>query len=158
MIEDLEIRRYSADKVRPLRQVILRPGQPIAAVTYPGDEVSNTLHLGALLKGDLVGVASVFEESPPGKNYSKAWRLRGMGVLGTFQGLGIGKLLLMHSIAYIAGHGGASIWCNARTPVIGFYRSMGFSSRGDEFNIPGAGPHYFMERPVYPEEVYLASL
>ncbi|MGD2156001.1 MAG: GNAT family N-acetyltransferase [Anaerolineales bacterium] len=148
----INIRRISAEQARPLRQIVLRPGQPEAAVTYPGDDAPETLHLGAYLEDKLIGVASVFLDSNTMQASLDAWRLRGMGVLEHFQGQGIGRALLQRCITYIASRGGTSLWCNARTPVLGFYLAMGFTPSGSEFHIPGAGPHYFMSRPIELED------
>jgi hypothetical protein len=37
------------------------------------------------------------------------------------------------------------VWCNARTPAVGFYEKLGFSTIGEEFELPPIGPHYLME-------------
>jgi GNAT superfamily N-acetyltransferase len=145
-------RRITAEEARPLRQQVLRPGQPRSAVIYPGDESPETLHLGAYFEDDLIGAASVFRDSKMRKGSLDSWRLRGMGVLECYQGCGVGRVLLQRCIAYIASRGGTLLWCNARTPVLDFYRAMGFAPSGDEFQIPGAGPHYFMSRPIEPQE------
>ncbi len=152
MEESITYRRITAEQARPLRQQVLRPGQPGSAVTYLGDECPETLHLGAYFEDHLIGTASVFRDTKMSKVSLEAWRLRGMGVLDRYQGHGIGRLLLKCCITYIASRGGTLLWCNARTPVLGFYRSMGFTPSGDEFQIPGAGPHYFMSRPIEPQE------
>ena len=40
------------------------------------------------------------------------------------------------------------IWCNARTHAAGFYARHGFRTQGGVFDIPTAGPHYRMLRPI----------
>lgn len=150
MDEEMTFQRITAEQARPLRQQVLRPGQPRSAVTYPGDESPETFHLGAYFEDELIGVASVFLDSKMSKGILDAWRLRGMGVLERYRGHGIGRELLQCCITYIASRRGTLLWCNARTPVLGFYRAMGFTPSGDEFHIPGAGPHYFMSLPIEP--------
>jgi len=44
----------------------------------------------------------------------------------------------------VAGQGGTMLWFNARTVAVPFYEKHGFATRGDEFEIPGVGPHYVM--------------
>ena len=65
-----------------------------------------------------------------------------------FQGRGFGAKLLEASIGYVAQQKGNRLWCTARIPASGFYRSRGFGVEGGEFEVKNAGPHYFMCRPV----------
>ncbi|MBW8048806.1 MAG: GNAT family N-acetyltransferase [Cytophagales bacterium] len=60
------IRSISASDTRPLRQQLLRPNQHIDELVYEGDDANDTLHAGAFLKGQLVGIASVFRQPRPG--------------------------------------------------------------------------------------------
>jgi hypothetical protein len=36
------------------------------------------------------------------------------------------------------------VWCNARSPVVGFYAREGFATEGEEFVLPSIGPHFLM--------------
>ena len=38
------------------------------------------------------------------------------------------------------------LWCNARTPAVGFYQRMGWAVVSDVFEIPTAGPHVRMTK------------
>lgn len=145
----LTIRPISAAQTRPLRQRVLRPHQPPEALVYPGDEDGETLHVGGYLDGEgPIAVASVYredrEESPGGRG----WRLRGMAVLPESQGAGYGAALLHACMAHAKLHGGEELWCNARTTAAGFYRRLGFTAAGPEFELPGIGPHFLMWRPL----------
>ncbi|MCH8318681.1 MAG: GNAT family N-acetyltransferase [Bacteroidetes bacterium] len=60
------IRSISAADTRPLRQQLLRPDQHTDELVYEGDDANDTLHAGAFLKGQLVGIASVFRQPRPG--------------------------------------------------------------------------------------------
>lgn len=139
------IRRVDAATVRPLRHAVLRPGQPLSEVTYPADEVG--AHFAAYDGDRLLGVASVFAEDYPDTG-EPGWRLRGMAVDPAARGRGIGAALLAATIEYAAAAGGRLYWCNARTPVLGFYARQGLSVAGAEFEIPGGGPHHRMRRPL----------
>jgi GNAT superfamily N-acetyltransferase len=138
------IRRISAAETRPLRQVILRPHQRVEELVYPGDDSPDAAHFGAFLDGELTGIASVCREPPHGEVSEGAWRLRGMAVAPQLQRRGIGSLLLRACIDHARQHGGTTMWFNARTPAIPFYRAHGFQVRGEEFVVLHAGPHYFM--------------
>jgi ribosomal protein S18 acetylase RimI-like enzyme len=145
---NITVRPISAADTRPLRSAILRPGQPPHMLAYAGDDAPDTLHLGAFDNGELVGIASIYREPPPGEELAGAWRLRGMATVDKVRGRGYGRALLTACIEHIQAQGGAVLWCNARTPAMGFYTSLGFSVRGEPFELPGIGEHFFMWRPI----------
>ncbi|WP_241759439.1 GNAT family N-acetyltransferase [Pyxidicoccus parkwayensis] len=128
---------------------MLRPNQSPNMVVYPGDEDVDTVHLGAYTSGRLVGVASLYREPPPDSlRTTTAWRLRGMAVDKTLQGSGFGAALLRACLEHALQQGGTQVWCNARATAMGFYRSLGFSQKGDPFELPGIGLHHFMWRTL----------
>lgn len=143
-----ELRPIPAAETRPLRQRVLRPHQPPEALVYPGDDAAETLHLGAYIGGEQVGVASLFCEAPPGEDEPDSWRLRGMAVTPGAQGGGHGRALLEACLAHAKAQGGARVWCNARTTASGFYLRLGFVVVGDAFELPGIGPHHLMSRAL----------
>jgi predicted GNAT family N-acyltransferase len=142
-----EIRPLSAEEVRPLRQVVLRPGQAPESCVYPGDDVADTVHLGALDDaGRVVAIASLYREDRAG-GAAGGWRLRGMATDPGVRGAGHGAAVLAASIDHVAAAGGSELWCNARMPAVGFYRRAGFEVVSDEFEVEGIGPHVVMVRP-----------
>ena len=145
-----DIRLISAEETRPLRRAILRPSQSPEESVYPGDYLASTLHLGVYLHDELVGVASVYCESPPGTKEADAnwWRLRGMAIKPELQGQGYGRALLEKCLAHVAAQGGTVMWCNARATAAGFYRSAGFHVVGEAYELPGIGAHYMMRRSL----------
>lgn len=145
---DIAIRAISAAGTRPLRSAILRPGQPPDMLVYPGDDAPDTLHLGAFEGDELVGIASIYHEPQPGDERPGAWRLRGMATIDRVRGKGHGRALLTACIDAIRARGGELLWCNARTPAMGFYKSLGFSVRGEPFELPGIGEHFLMWRAI----------
>jgi ribosomal protein S18 acetylase RimI-like enzyme len=145
-----EIRRIGAHDTLVLRHEILRPHQAPEELVYPGDLDQASLHVGAFVDGSLVGVASVLPRPMPDGPPGPAWQLRGMAVRPEFRGRGFGRGMLRACIDYVATGGGGTMWCNARTPALSLYRAAGFETRGDEFGIPHAGPHYVMWLRVEP--------
>lgn len=145
----LTIRPISAEEARPLRHAMLRPDAPPEKSVYPGDDAPTTRHAGAFVEGELVGVATVLHQPPPGSDNMGAWRLRGMAVRGNTQRRGYGRALLEHCIAYLQEQGATLFWCNARTPAMPFYETLGFQTEGDEFLTDE--PHYRMWRKIEPE-------
>ncbi|MEM1043631.1 MAG: GNAT family N-acetyltransferase [Bacteroidota bacterium] len=151
----MTVRPITAAETRPLRSTVLRPGQPPGSLVYPGDDAPGSFHAGALLDGEVVGIASIFPEPMPvapraGFDPADAFRLRGMATRPDLQGTGLGRAVLGRCIEHIRTTGTVLLWCNARTPALGFYERLGFETVGEEFGIPGIGPHYVMWKDVRP--------
>lgn len=139
-----EIVLLETDAVSPLRRQILRPHQRVFECSHPSDYTHDALHVGATVAGHLASVATIARE-PFGEDPSDTdWRVRGMATLPEAHGLGLGGLLLETCIKHAEQRGARLIWCNARTPAVGFYRRFGFEVHGTEFQLPNIGPHYVM--------------
>ena len=139
-----EIRRISADETLPLRSDILRPGRPLEAAKFAGDEAESTTHLGALVDGKIVGIASLFSAGMPEKPGLNALQLRGMATAENVRDLGVGRALVAACVEAARKSGAELLWCNARTSAVGFYLKCGFKVEGNEFDIPDVGPHFRM--------------
>ena len=146
------VERVTADVTFPLRQRVLRPHETVDELALPGDADADTGHFAAFADdGEVVGTASVRREPPPWEpDDARAWRLRGMATAEGARGRGIGGRVLDAVIDHVAMRGGGLLWCNARTPAVGFYRRAGFETRGDEWVDPVIGPHIVMLRWVDP--------
>lgn len=155
----LTVTRIAADQTIPLRSSVLRAGHPVSECMFPGDDDDLTFHAGAMLDGRIVSIASLYQEPrtpdapggvTPGPAHAAgtAWRLRGMATEPDLRGSGAGRAALEACEAHARANGATLLWCNARTPAIGFYERMGWTAYGDEFEIPTAGPHYVMERTL----------
>jgi GNAT superfamily N-acetyltransferase len=72
-----------------------------------------------------------------------------MATLPDFQGQGLGRAVINHSLDQVWAAGGQLLWCNARLIAVDFYKKLGFATIGTEFTIPSIGPHLvmFVERP-----------
>ena len=149
---DFEIRPISVADALPLRQKLLRPHQTLENLVHPDDDAPDSLHVGAFLDGQLVGVASVSRSSPPGEVDQNVWQLRSIATVPEMRRAGCGAALACACITHVAAHGGTALWCNGRTSALAFYRALGFQTRGEEFQVPYTGPHYVMWRRVYPHE------
>jgi GNAT superfamily N-acetyltransferase len=147
-VSEITIRPVTAAEVRPLRSAILRAGRPAEESIYPGDDEPEALHAGAFAGGEIIGVASVFREPPPGEADARAWRLRGMALVPAARRKGHGRALLEFCFAHVSERGGAVLWCNARSTAVEFYRSLGFHRIGEEFETPDGIPHFYMRRPI----------
>ena len=130
-----------AEECLPLREQILRPGQPPSAYNYAEDGHPRALHFAVKDGRKVIGVASLLPEGR--KDAREAWRLRGMAVAEDRRSQGLGHMLLLAVQAVVDQRGGG-LWCTARTPVEGFYQRHGFVRQGAPFEIEGAGPHVVM--------------
>jgi len=136
----------SASDVRPMRRAILRPGQAADELVYPGDEDPASLHLASFREGEIVGIASVMPGGHPRDPRGGDWRIRGMAVAEAHRGRGIGTTLLSACEAHARVRGGSRLWCNARIAARDLYLDGGMVIEGDEFEIPGIGPHLLMSK------------
>lgn len=140
----IQIRPITAAQTHPLRLAVLRPGRPLESVVFPGDDAPQACHLGAFSGEDIFGIASLYPEPLPGEAASGDWRLRGMAIAPDHQRQGIGRVLLAACLEHVRSQGGTRLWCNARSTARCFYEAQGFTIRGEEFDIPGVGPHFVM--------------
>lgn len=146
-----EIRRITAAETWPLRQAILRPGQPVEAAQFPGDQAPATRHFGAFEAGHLLAIGSLFHAALPEKPGSPAFQLRGMATVPAARGRGLGRALALAGIAAARHAGVELVWCNARAPAVAFYRKLGFEVISPEFEIAGIGPHFRMTLALGPQ-------
>ncbi|MCA1690793.1 MAG: GNAT family N-acetyltransferase [Actinobacteria bacterium] len=123
--------------------------RPAESSVYPGDDHPSTVHLGAFLEDQLVGIASLYaERRGTGKAEGPGWRLRGMASSPEVRGRGVGRALLHACVEHVARRGGGELWCNARMPAVPFYATSGFEVVSEQFDIPDIGPHVVMRRMV----------
>lgn len=144
----IDIRPAALAEIRRLRHLVLRPHQRPDELVYDHDDAADALHLGAYDDGELVAIASVTREPPPGDDDGSAWRIRGMATLLEHRSQGLGGALLERCVDHARERGGAFVWLNGRTPAATFYERHGFVARGAEFESPGLGPHREFRRPL----------
>lgn len=145
-----EIRRITAGETIALRHPILRAGLARETAVFPGDEAETSIHLGAFAEdGRLVGVATLhYVPLLDRPDFDSAYQLRGMATVPEVRGQGAGRALVEACIVAAREAGAQWVWCNARTPAAGFYSRHGFKTTGGIFEIPTAGPHVRMMRPL----------
>ena len=142
----LELRRATLDEILSLRHAVLRPGLPLDAASFEGDDEPTTRHLGAFLPatGDAVGCVSCMRRPRHGAD---AWQVRGMATRSDLAGCGIGRALLAFTLDVLRAEGGPRLlWCNARVSALRFWERSGWDVVSDVFDIPGVGPHRVLQR------------
>lgn len=134
-----ETRVVDPDVTLALRQKVLRPHQTPEQVKAAGDGLPG---IAVFVDGEVVACASVRPEPMPGDPREGDWRLRGMASDPAVRGQGYGAIALNAALDHARARGAKRVWCNARTPALGFYERHGFAVAGEEFDLPDAGPHY----------------
>ena len=139
----LKIKPITASETHAIRHTVLRPGRPIEECIFDGDEDKKTIHLGAFINQDLIGIASFVVDH---KDYftGKQYRLRGMAVLPEYRKKGYGKKLVSHGEKLLHEQGINTLWFNAREVALHFYNGLGFMVKGKPFEIETVGTHYVM--------------
>lgn len=146
---DIEVLPIPPEQTHVLRHTVLRQHQTLEEMVYPGDTLETTLHLGAFrsfeaLPTEHVGIVTLSSEPMPGASVEGDWRLRGMAVAASAQGMGVGRMIVERALLEASDRGVKRIWCKARVSAMGFYEKLGFAAAGDVFEIAGIGPHYVM--------------
>lgn len=139
---DVRVQRISSAEVRPLRQLVLRPGRPFEETAFPGDDAPGAAHFGAVRGDELLAVATLLDAPHPERAGLRACQVRGMASHPSVRGLGFGALALAACVAEARERGAALLWCNAREAALGFYVRAGFCATGERFEIEGIGPHF----------------
>jgi ribosomal protein S18 acetylase RimI-like enzyme len=133
--------------VNLLQWRVLRSGPP--PQEFPADP-PGAFSVAAFDAADgVIGAATFLPEASPDVALPDQWRLRGMATDPALQGQRIGAAVLERGMAEVAARGGRSIWCNARSSALGFYRRAGFATIGEEFVIADLGiPHVLAARAI----------
>jgi len=151
----MEIRRITMEETIDVRHQTLRVGRPRETAYLADDNEPGVFHLGAFVNGVHAGVASFYHQphaevlaEMPGTDPAVLFRLRQMGTLPEFRGMGMGKALLEAAYPQLREAGGEVLWCDARVVALKFYEACGFVIIGEEYDVPNVGPHFRMWRQV----------
>ncbi len=146
--ENFEITRITATETYPVRHPVLRAGKPLKTCAFTGDDVSTTIHLGLFDKKRLIGVLSLMKISNDLFFQTSQYQLRGMAILKSYQGKGLGNLLINESEHILTNKNIDLVWCNARIIAVNFYIRNGYKVIGAPFEIPEIGKHYVMHKTL----------
>ena len=146
--ETLQTRLARAEELIDLRHRVLRAGHPRESAHFAGDDELTTQHVAVITPdGTIVGcgtlVLNTWQDNP-------AWQLRGMAVDERYRAKGVGTLVLAALEAAVRDDATLprQLWCNARTPAVGFYKKQGWEVVSEQFFIETAGPHFRMTRTL----------
>lgn len=107
-----------------IRQLAMYPDKEIKQMELAND--FDGVHFGIYHEYELTGVVSLFEQ----ENLAQ---FRKMAVLPEAQGKGFGKQLLLYVIDYCKQQKIETLWCNARTSAVEFYKKIGFATIGEPY-------------------------
>jgi GNAT superfamily N-acetyltransferase len=100
-----------------IRKLAMYPEKEIKQMELAND--FDGIHFGIYHEYELTGVVSLFEDG-------NTAQFRKMAVLPAEQGKGFGKQLLLYVIDYCKQQKIETLWCNARTSAVVFYKKIGF--------------------------------
>ncbi|HEY7117742.1 MAG TPA: GNAT family N-acetyltransferase [Tepidisphaeraceae bacterium] len=138
-------RQATLEEIFQVRWDVLRPGRPIEAARFAGDDAPDTVHVGAFVEGQNIACATATRMPWQGQ---PAWQLRGMGVVADWQGRGVGQVVLLRIEDLVRSSDIHQMWCNAREEAVKFYEKQGWAVASERFHIEDVGPHYKMTKRV----------
>ena len=140
----MTIQQVDVEMIRPLRSLVLRPGQPVEATDYDRDKELQTLHYANIVNQQVCSIATFYPEPMLEIETLAAYRLRGMATHPNYRRQGLAWAMMLQAIQDIRKLGSDLLWCKARLVAIDFYESLGFIKIGPIYEIEGIGPHYTM--------------
>ena len=139
----------NASEIRPLRNLVLRPNQPIETTFYDLDDHHKTFHLASKVGDVIVSIGTFYAENDLDIQMTNGYRLRGMATHPKYRRNGAAAKLMREAFQILEKKNCDTIWCNARLIAIDFYKSLGFKEIGPKFNISEIGPHYKMYKRLF---------
>jgi len=134
---------------RELRRSILRPSLPVGA-PLPGDELSDAVHFGVRVAGEIVSTCFVFPDACPWlPDRSPAWHLRQMATAPEHRRRGYAGLTAEAALDHVRAAAADILWLQARERAVPMYERHGFLGVGDLFtDAEHTVPHLHMWRPL----------
>lgn len=121
---------------------MLRQGRPIEDCEFEGDYNPTSIHLGAFMDNQLIGVLSAYQRNADAFDLKECYQIRGVAVLTTHHRKGIGRALMTQIELLLRSREIDLIWLNARITALDFYTSLQYHQKGNPFEIEDIGPHY----------------
>ena len=142
----IQIKEIKVEDTYAIRKTVLRKNMTLSH-KMPGDQDSDSLHLGVFDRNKLVCTGS-FMKNKRKELSGNQYQLRGMATAENCQGKGYGRLLLKEVDVFFKTKGIDVIWCNARVSAMEFYKKSGYEVIGDLFDVPQVGPHFVMFKRI----------
>lgn len=137
----INIKSITTKELHPLRESWLVEPGIISKSHFSGDGRSRAYHIGAVLQGSIIGIASVYNEPRPAMVEGRAWRLQGLAVMTRDRREGVGTSLVEAISRHVLRNKGNFIWANVPVDCCDFFRELKYEVAGDAFDVPGLGDH-----------------
>jgi predicted GNAT family N-acyltransferase len=144
----MKISLVNAEKIRPLRNLVLRPNLPVETTYYDLDDHKETFHLASIIDKKIISIGSFYPENDKDIKSINGYRLRGMATHPDFRRISAATKLMIAAFKILEEKKCDVLWCNARLVALEFYTVLGFKIIGPEFNIKDIGPHYKMYKII----------
>lgn len=139
------IRELPTADIKKLRFEVLWPHKTSVDVcTIESDELETTFHLGAVLNNEVVGTSTFLIDINDNFESKRQYRLRAMATSPIVRGKHVGQQIIETSIEKLKKMNIELLWCDARLEATGFYEKLGFTMKGEIYNVPDIGPHKLM--------------
>jgi len=139
---NIRISEIDVSLTYPLRHGLLRKGMPLSSCYLDGDKNLETIHIGAYISEELIGIGSAFLKTCPQYSNKIGVQLRAIAVIPKFQRQGIATKLIKHILKIIKTKINPDyIWLNSRISANQLYLSNGFIPIGKPFNVKSIGIH-----------------
>lgn len=139
----LEVVDLTTAQTQPLRLSVLRADVPTKVVTFDGDDLPTTFHLGLRVGGEIVAVSSWMQVRYPDRPNQPAYQLRGMASATRRQRSGLGGALLTAGLRRCSEFEATLVWARARDTAVNFYERNGFEVVGPGYIDLNTGlPHH----------------
>jgi ribosomal protein S18 acetylase RimI-like enzyme len=111
---------------------------------WPGDDAPAAAHFAVRDAAGIVAVATLVPEPHPSDPRPGDLRLRGMATDPAHRRRGHGAALVAAALDHARKAGAPRVWLQARPAAVALYEHAGFVREGEEFDVPGLGPHVRM--------------
>ena len=137
----------SVSELYALRNLVLRPGEPLHTTFYDKDHDVDTFHLAISIESKVLCIATFYPEKMDGVYSRNPYRLRGMATHPDFRRKSAATKLMKESFVFLKQKECDILWCNARLIAVEFYKSLGFVI-GDPYESDTGIPHKTMSKVI----------
>ena len=91
----MNISLVNAEKIRPLRNLVLRPNLPVETTYYDLDDHKETFHLASIIDKKIISIGSFYPENDKDIKSINGYRLRGMATHPDFRRISAATKLMI---------------------------------------------------------------
>jgi predicted N-acetyltransferase YhbS len=103
------------------------------------DHFDTTLHLGAFVDGELVGVVTAEKSQYKPTDPAETFRMHSFAVLRGVRGYGVGPTLACHMLSALYDSDAERLWLTPHPSTMTYYRALGLQPTGEKFQYGDEG-------------------